>query len=1191
MTQCEDDRVDPLGYPFKPAVPGFQGKLNCKCTIWANNPMYQRRRQDQAFIFSPETLQTAPETIRQKMRSVETASGQRIDGLYLAEKPQYQHNFICATKRQESVDEATKNQSVADEKESKVTPLERLEFYAGIRKDLIFTGIDRGFASLGIDPIGDEDDYLIFVDGTGATYSTAQAAHHTWINTGSLYTDYIVRPSEENIEPEDDLQRLDYQYSSRWGYSSVNSATNTYNSEGIETIEGPDWLAPAQLANKQGSPVAKLQELYPSSAADNVWTNTNPGIHWRVVKRTPLFQGQDFYVEITKDAISSDIPNLADSRFKMRDEFKYLDIHSIPEGGTGTIPQEALIEVDDEGNVDINALKRFDFTRQAYYMIQLGAGMEGPIHDECHNLDQGHEYWIIIPENSNPIFCHAGVVYEPKPIEEEGDTQSQATTAQDGTPCGDGSTSDDGPIQTIGITDQKKLRRLSTYRAATGRTLFRDRTLRVQVRQHLGKIIVTFSGQEDNPWIIERSDLEPRPSNEEGCTPSTIQDFATTKVPMVIAPAPIAIMGGNIRCSFSFATLTYDIINETRLPQNYSILGPVEREEINLFLRDKGVSKRLETSSNQAPSDDESEESFEYSQDAEIFQEVLLGERVETKAIENQPDLVKRRGKAPCAQAAGDLDGKRSQSTIGIAMKRTTRTTGSESPYSLSIQVGFKMTPGDYLFPSIEGDGDNGDGWMLQRCITPIMNSFRLFVPSKGNAFDKEAIDVSHHVMQFEDSWSEKDLLTIDHTGSIKFLINSGMEFIDVTDHSSYLASLIDKAFYLQIAVWWEGGVMPLPPLDQDRVLFTGLCHGGEITVENNERVLSCQIEDYGVILRNQIFMNSPFFDKMRDFNAVYEILDLAGFRDGSALDDNEDIDDPSAPASLMKRYKDRKDEEMFFFTIHNGETIINREYALPGSYDVLQEPFLKFRDGEKYWDALVRMGKLSGKVMYFDRLGVFHYDMLPYEQDLFNFQQREGKGDSTFEPIDYLKLAKVHFDVSPDLAGEPEVYRQVFNAYTVKRHVQDVVNEIRIISTTPDGELLIGGHTNFSSLFDPDSAGFLGYPKQFIQQDGIFGDAQTVKWNIKNYTKMFIPPLSINFESIGRNNIKPLDIVSFQGMNMAEAQPLIIGSLTNDINPESHTWVQKYECYWLFPSVNIEWGDSNVVGLSPTGGITETTE
>jgi len=1177
----------PNNESFRRAVPGLAGQLKCECTIWGNKPIYRRRRQDQGFIFSPETLKLVPEGIREKLDAIPG-----IDGVFLNPRVEYQHNFICATKKTESEDPDEKNPARANEKASNVIPLERLEFYDQINTELLIDGNGNSILSL---------------DGNEAAQALPQASHHMWVNTGSLFSPYVVRPSEVNEFPESEADRLRYRFSAKWGYSVFNAAANSSNAEGIERDSSPNWIRPSQKANKTGSPANDLAEITGdvlseftvSGGSDDVYKDINPGIHWRVVKRTSLFQGEDFFVEFKKEALSSDIPELGRAKFKMQQEFNYVDINSVPTDGTGTIPQEALIELDGDGNVNINALKKFDFSRQSYYMIQLGVDADGP-YDKTEkdengsprtsgkSPNHGHEYWIIIPEKSSPIFCHAGIVYELKPVEETGETESEADSAQDQENCQENS--DDGTTQgrqrTVDLSDSKKLRRLSTYRGATGRSLMEQENLRVTVRQHLGRLVVTFSGYEDNPWVISRADLTPREDNEKDEEPKTEEDFLQERVPMVIAPAPIAIMGGNRKCSFTFGALTYDEVANTTLPQPLSILGPVDKTDIQLLLRDKGMSRvgpnagsqNRSNSSNQSSNED----SYEFTQDAEIFAEVIKNRTIETAAIDIQPEAVFLQGKAPNAQQNGAAFG-RTQSEIGLSMRECASNIGSESPNVKQIQVLFRLIPGDYLFPSIDGDGDEGNGWMYQRCITPIVTGYRLYVPASGVAYEKNEIDISHHVMSYEEAWSEQDMLQLEHSGTIKFLINAGMEFQDENNYAPYIASLADKAFYLQLAVWWEGGVMPLSPRQRDRVLITGICHGGEITFENNKRVMTCEVEDYMGILRNQLFMNSPFFDKMRDFNAVYEILQLAGFRDGTNADG--DVTDSTQPASLLRTYTNRRDEEEFFFTIHNGETILNREYALPGAYDILQEPFLRFRDGEKYYDALVRMSTLSGKVMYFDRLGVFHFDMLPYEQDLFNFQQREGR-DSDFEPIDYERLAKVKFIASPDATDSPEVHRQVFNAYTVKRHVEDVVNDVRIISTTPNGELLIAGHTNFDSLFDADSPGFLGYPKQFIQMDGIFGDEQTVKWVLKNYTKMFIPPLSIRFEAVGHNNIKALDVVTFQGLGMREPQPLIVGNVSSTIDPASNTWMQKFECYWLFPSTNIEFGETDVVGVSATGSL-----
>jgi hypothetical protein len=640
-------------------------------------------------------------------------------------------------------------------------------------------------------------------------------------------------------------------------------------------------------------------------------------------------------------------------------------------------------------------------------------------------------------------------------------------------------------------------------------------------------------------------------------------------------------MGGNVKSSFSFAPMTYSDAVDMQMPQPLSFLGPATTEDVSLLLRDKGISQTLDVDTsdnnkqNQAKPKKLTTSDFQYNQDAEIYRETIDGSIVDTFAMQVQPDLVYRRGKVPNLQRSTDYDD-RVRSTISITSRQGLQTIGSETPYAFNLQVAAGLQAGTYVFPFVSGDGEEED-WWLEKGITPILTGFRLYSPAdESPAFQKEIIDVSHHLLGFSEDWRADDwqngqLSTIHHQGQLSFLINAGMQFEDEQNYSSYLHSLADKAFYVQVSIWWEGGIMPLPARDRDRVVFTGLCFGGEVTYENNKRVMKCNLVDYSDILRDQKFKNSPFFDKMRDFNAIYEIMQLASFRDGT--NEEGEIEDQSQPASLLRRLADYKEGNNWINLVHNGETLFNREFALPGSYDILQEPFLRFKDGDTYYDAIQRIASLSGKIFFFDRLGVFHYDALPYEQELFGFQQ--GGGDnSELDSFDWDRLSKVDFFASPADFNEPEIHRQVWNAYTIKRSVEDVNNEIRIISTTPDGKLLVAGHTNFDSLFDPDKPGFLGYPKEYLQADGIFGDEATVKWYVKNLTKMFIPPVTIRFEAVGRNLLRPLDIVTFRGLGMIEPQRLIIGSIKSEVKPENNTWYQEFECYWLFPSTNIEWGE-----------------
>jgi hypothetical protein len=61
--------------------------------------------------------------------------------------------------------------------------------------------------------------------------------------------------------------------------------------------------------------------------------------------------------------------------------------------------------------------------------------------------------------------------------------------------------------------------------------------LRVTVRQHLGRIVITFSGKEDRPWVISREDLTERPALDNAEDTQSEPDFVSERVPMIIPKA------------------------------------------------------------------------------------------------------------------------------------------------------------------------------------------------------------------------------------------------------------------------------------------------------------------------------------------------------------------------------------------------------------------------------------------------------------------------------------------------------------------------------------------------------------------------------------------------------------------------------------------------------------------------------
>lgn len=1142
-------------------TPAYTGKINCSCIIFPDCPMFKRKLKNEQFVFSPETIQKAAASVHEKIRSI---AG--LDGIYLSPSYIYRHNYLAVMKKEESTDDSSKNtaRNNEDSEESQVVDLSRLEFIELADETLVQNFLLQ-------DTNGSAQKPYSFVGG--------EPAHHMWIDDGSLYVSETVLPSEFEKPAADKFEDFKRQFYPSWGYVLYNTPPDAkaLSATSQTEQEAPYRHMPYQSKVSPGDPIEALQRVRADgggivaddifgTGTDGYYKNINPGIHWRVLKRTPLFQGEDFWVEFHRKSFESDISITQKAKFKTREGYEFLDPYNQPESDAqGEVANIGIIEVGKNNEKIEDSLKSFDLSDQAYYIIEIGY------------KDPLHHYFIILAERQYPIFCHAGKVWIRKVNEDaqSGSTSSSPTdTANGEVDCqvstGDTSNKQNadsgGNTTKVEFSNSVTLRRLSRYNQASSSDLLKQEQLRVTVRQHLGKIVVTFSGFENDPWIISRSDLTPVP--EAGDSPDSDEDFQTEKVPMIIPNKRIALMGGNAKVAYSFGPLSYDRIDSVTLNQRLSVPGPVNMEDINLFLRDKGLSKN--TVFLRTPSD------VQFTQEAEQYREFIDGESFWTDAIEAQPGIVEKYGKAPDAQRGNDQN--RDKSVIQVYGKDCTKRVGSEAPYLKVVEVVLSLLPGDYVFKT--PTGDLGDDWICKSCITPIFTGFRLFVPAHGEAFASPFIDVGHHVMKVSESWQETDLLRIQHSGRIQFLINHGMDssFSDGRpNYTSYLRRLADKNFFVQLSMWWdEGGCVPTPTSYNDRVIFTGICTNASIVEENGKHIMSCDMQDYSKILQEQVFLNSPFFDKMRDFNAVSEIIRMAGFRD----------DNNSQPGSLIKRLAEG-DQSGWFQLPHNGETTYNQEYSLPGSYSILQDPMFKFKEGTTYADAINKMGQIAGKVIYFDRLGVFHYEKLPYDQELFGGQQ----GSSADMGIkNWEALSKIDFFASPkDISGigGNQLHRLVFDSYTVSRDMDTVINQIHILSTTPNGELLIAGHTNFDSLYDIEKPGFVGYTKTLLQMEGIFGDEQNVKWMVKNYTKLFLPPIKIKFKILGHNMLKALDIVTFRGLGWRDKQVLIIGSINSEIDAQTQTWFQDLECYWIFPSENIDWGTTNEITIGVDNRVT----
>ena len=211
--------------------------------------------------------------------------------------------------------------------------------------------------------------------------------------------------------------------------------------------------------------------------------------------------------------------------------------------------------------------------------------------------------------------------------------------------------------------------------------------------------------------------------------------------------------------------------------------------------------------------------------------------------------------------------------------------------------------------------------------------------------------------------------------------------------------------------------------------------------------------------------------------------------------------------------------------------------------------------------DAISRMANVASKQVYFDRYGLFHYE------DRIDTLLTSGilnEADIAGNPT----MVKEKFYASPKLVtqGQPcDSYGQIaYNSYTW-------------VSASPDGSLLIGGDKNYDLIDDPSKAGFLGYPKQFLQMNGIFGSEEAVRTVVENYTTMYKPPLNVSFETFGRSYLKALDIITFVGLDAANnygglAQPLRVTNISTEIVPEKNTWWSKIDAQWLYTGDGVSW-------------------
>ncbi len=1123
MTEFRENILDILdaweGYTVKDPCskdPAYNsGHVQLKCYINNVCPFHKTPYVNESLVFNTETFTQVESNIPKRITSVLTTTP-GLEGVHFKPKKVFRHNYMYKSKTDDS------NYNPRADTEERLLNFDTYYKEVSLAATAMINGADQ----------------------------TRYKSEYSWIMVSSVF-DYISRTCAIIGECSIDAQ---------WSYKNKPVPNNIVGDKDIEYDYKYDhWLKYKDSfePNFSGAMVPKTNEdpqvsKFTIQVPMQNKVHRNGGVHWKVTKKSPIFRGCDFFIRFYKGAnepvhYDNNIGKVwfNNSFYAPLDYTTNKKIIIDRNIGLKEYINEA-IRSPDKDEIPENSTNVYDFYTQAYYIIEIGA-----------------EYFIIIPARGNPTFVQFF----------KGGNSKGTFSKRLGEP----------------------------FKGVTGDSLINAKFFDITVRNHLGKLVIQFEGAglpEIPPWIVTGANWTIGGDQDNPYLEENLADLIVPKSFLSIwggnlkcgfSFGYLQYMSSHVSFIYPNQALVSERLVSIHNDTAFEKWGAQEVSEISGFsqsnplwlpLNGEGNGKNTSHSflleaykGNKLEFGSIGDQKTDFNnvplftQDCQYYKNYEDNDNLDYElgyfyynypVREFSPQFEKNIGHVNTSniivkkyQYANYFDKRYQGFNMYIGMMNGDHLFTKEWLTSwLSNSSLYPIQKADHTPARNKSSLKMDESWYLPDCKTPILTNIRLVAdPSleprwqdgtsirSGTNRDPESgssqyfIDATDHVMSFSHSWTASSLTSMEHSGSVQFYLNSSM---DVPNNVTYdLLSLQDKTFYIEI---WAG-YRDVPGCDNSNYtripafykMFTGMCQGGTLSLEYGKNIMTCKLEDYTTVLKGMKFFNSPWFDAMKDVIAINEIMKLAGFRDQGDYDPGNIISSLAEKAASLN-------PSLYYYN-SDGRLYKMEAFGLPSGYNRLEQPSLKFNDGDPFIDAINKISKMSAKLFYFDERGIARFE------DYQDTVEMDFEGRLELTPL-------YQFTANPERYGG----QLVFNKIETSFDVSGIANHLKLLTNTPDWHLLIRDHIKWDTIENPEATGFLGFKRTAYQAESIFGSkvAQTTAMN--KYAVMFKPRFKVSFETYGLP-LRATDIISLEGVVVR------VTKVDHVFDASKNQWWMQVEC------------------------------